>query len=924
MTNQSLASTSVESDMKTPRARATRGTKQEDPALMNGFAALSFGAHARAAQTGGATRAPDMTSMMREMLDEQAKLGEKMDAMFQQLGEVTQELHHSRGAPTVSRPPYAGAAGNKAKHPGLQRGMTGNPISSNSVHPVGRPGQETPEQTTPFSKTTSSLPRSGPAFGVPKRNRALSVTDVSQTFTGPLPGQQPQRENSAGSQELPLAPESPSSPQFLTPRFEEDEQPRSSVKSNHSQSFNVVDVAAVLERYSQVEDSSPRVTDLEGGDAVAPNDRDRTVRVSVLEDPVEEASEEEEEDSDEDAAPAAQPLQNSSMMAKRSTVQGEIEAEETVVEGWLLLPSSPLRMAIDFVALLLVMSDVVLVPITVCFRGEDVQFLDAPEAVLLSTIFFTFEIIMNCCTIFYSGDKPVVEHSLILREYVRSRRFILDVVATVPWDAVLFAKKTTASIRNARAMRLIRLVRVVKLRRILTQVSHVLEQFLPPITVVVLNKLAKICLFLPCYFHVVACLWGLIGDPDGWLGWDPPGGYPGALAERRDPDRPFEYTSGDIGEIVWLTHCSQGGPCEPGILGYGSPWLIRYGLYGQIEGLALYSYCLQWATAIFTTIGLDVVPGNMRERIFFYVANVGSFLAASVLIANVVSIIQRLNMEREEFDHRSRMVRMFLKKHKLSLQLQERIRRYLTISFDRAREVEAGECATTYLSEELQKDILLEVRIGFILRHPFFKELQREAIRYICFRIRHVFRMSGDSIFVQGQMANSMIFLMSGTFGIVVQNDNGTTETPMPAPCWIGDFCLFTPNDGPCVRAATVRAQTDIEYLEVERDVLYEVVNDFPAVHDHFVNFVNQISRGEFVSTGIQCSICGGFGHSPVDCDGRKGAAEKGPVLALALREQVKRKLRYWCPCLAHILPSPSRATQDRDRTSVRPPDHGT
>ena len=43
-----------------------------------------------------------------------------------------------------------------------------------------------------------------------------------------------------------------------------------------------------------------------------------------------------------------------------------------------------------------------------------------------------------------------------------------------------------------REVRLVRLVRVVKLPRILAKVSNVLEHFLPPSSVVVLNKIGRV------------------------------------------------------------------------------------------------------------------------------------------------------------------------------------------------------------------------------------------------------------------------------------------------------------------------------------------------------------------------------------------------------------------------------------------------
>jgi len=130
----------------------------------------------------------------------------------------------------------------------------------------------------------------------------------------------------------------------------------------------------------------------------------------------------------------------------------------------LLPPDTPRRNAWDALLMLFVFYNLLTIPLMLLYWGDFYD--ELPDRITLPLFvvdrvldcFFLADIIMNFRTFFYQGDPPVLMSSNkdIALHYMKSW-FVLDLIATVPWDMI------DPSVRALKLTRLLRVGRIFKL-----------------------------------------------------------------------------------------------------------------------------------------------------------------------------------------------------------------------------------------------------------------------------------------------------------------------------------------------------------------------------------------------------------------------------------------------------------------------------
>ena len=96
----------------------------------------------------------------------------------------------------------------------------------------------------------------------------------------------------------------------------------------------------------------------------------------------------------------------------------------------LLHPEATARVIFDIVMAILVFIEMLVIPVTICFPWRPPRMYD-----LATTAVFVVDVILNFRTGFYYYGTMVMKGNVIAYHYMKTT-FLLDVIATVPWDYV--------------------------------------------------------------------------------------------------------------------------------------------------------------------------------------------------------------------------------------------------------------------------------------------------------------------------------------------------------------------------------------------------------------------------------------------------------------------------------------------------------
>eukprot|EP00443_Scrippsiella_acuminata_P088649 CAMPEP_0115512482 /NCGR_PEP_ID=MMETSP0271-20121206/74535_1 /TAXON_ID=71861 /ORGANISM="Scrippsiella trochoidea, Strain CCMP3099" /LENGTH=160 /DNA_ID=CAMNT_0002942647 /DNA_START=11 /DNA_END=490 /DNA_ORIENTATION=- len=148
--------------------------------------------------------------------------------------------------------------------------------------------------------------------------------------------------------------------------------------------------------------------------------------------------------------------------------------------------------------------------------------------------------------------------------------------------------------------------------------------------------------------HWAACVWGWVGNPDNF----------GLSSSWRD-----------------ISSCSMGGPCEFGLA--GSPWLYRYGFIDNYDVTTQYLAALQFTAALMTGGEVSMQASTPLERLFTILVMICSIFISSVVVGQILLIMDRQSEASMAFDEQMQQSREFMVARRVPLNLQVRVYRYL-------------------------------------------------------------------------------------------------------------------------------------------------------------------------------------------------------------------------------------------------------
>eukprot|EP00090_Calanus_glacialis_P047482 TRINITY_DN9891_c0_g1_i1.p1 TRINITY_DN9891_c0_g1~~TRINITY_DN9891_c0_g1_i1.p1 ORF type:complete len:903 (-),score=179.29 TRINITY_DN9891_c0_g1_i1:210-2918(-) len=483
------------------------------------------------------------------------------------------------------------------------------------------------------------------------------------------------------------------------------------------------------------------------------------------------------------------------------------------IHKWTILHYSPFKALWDWVILFLVIYTAIFTPYVAAFLLNEPGYSDKgsepygsdPIVIidLLVDIMFIIDILINFATTYVNDqDEVVSQHSKIAVHYFRGW-FIIDLVAAIPFDLLLFGsdtdEQTTTLIGLLKTARLLRLVRVAR------KIDRYSE-YGAAVLILLMSAFALVA-------HWLACIWYAIG-----------------FAER----------SGPKAHIGWLAGLANATDQPYTANNTGGPSIK-----------SRYVTSMYFIFTTLTSVGFgNVAPNSAIEKFYsIIVMLIGSLMYASIF-GNVSAIIQRLYSGTARYHSAMQRVREFNKFYQIPNPLKQRLEEYFQHAWSYTNGIDMNMVLKGF-PDCLQADICVHLNRNLLNNCPAFQGASSGCLRALSMKFKTTHAPPGDTLVHQGDVLVSLYFISRGSIEIV--KDDVVLAI-------LGKDDVFGEN--PCIfdtigkSSCNVRALTYCDLHKIMRDDLLEVLELYPEFAESFANNLQiTFSMRDDEVTGVDPSV---------------------------------------------------------------------
>jgi len=409
---------------------------------------------------------------------------------------------------------------------------------------------------------------------------------------------------------------------------------------------------------------------------------------------------------------------------------------------YILLPHSDFRSAWDFYMSIVLIYVAIFVPYRVSFLTDLNGFLKYLDIFIDCS--FGLDIILNFVTAY---DIPEIEKYEFRMKKIALRYlkgfFVIDFVATFPFDLILAARSSSEIDGFNQASKLTKLPKIIKFLRVARLLKllrvHRLQQI---VRYVELNynihqgvsRLVNIVGTIMVATHLVGCLWHAIGV-----------------------DLDVEKSLGNCPNYEDFFNSS--------LIDDEAGWVCREGLIASSDGHK-YASSVYWAFSTLTTVGYgDISARTVGEQCFSMIMMLLGVSWYAYVVGSMSTIISSFDRQNKLIRLKMIQVNTFIQESKIPLELGMRIRKYFEYSLARKSNGLFGYDADNILNElssTLRIDVVTHVERKLIKRIPFFDGKSSTFVASAIQLFQPVVVHGGDYIIKEGSAADEMYFLVKG------------------------------------------------------------------------------------------------------------------------------------------------------------------
>lgn len=120
----------------------------------------------------------------------------------------------------------------------------------------------------------------------------------------------------------------------------------------------------------------------------------------------------------------------------------------------------------------------------------------------------------------------------------------------------------------------------------------------------------------------------------------------------------------------------------------------------------------------------------------------------------------------------------------------------------------------------------IEQEVEILRKIPLFANIDPAKLKLMCFASERLTFRQGQSLFDQGDQADSAYIIIAGTADVIVNSDKPSVVAKVGKNDIVGEIAILC--DVP--RTATVTATSELTVLKVTKDLFFRMVTDFPEM----------------------------------------------------------------------------------------------
>lgn len=413
-----------------------------------------------------------------------------------------------------------------------------------------------------------------------------------------------------------------------------------------------------------------------------------------------------------------------------------------------LHPNSRMTMAMDFVGVVAVMHDAVVIPVVLAWQLRLSGYLLITS--WLTGIIWVIDILLCLNTGFYRNGELQARRSAIICNYLKG--WLVPDTAMLLADWVTIALTTAGEdsgyVRIALACRAVKLLRIMRIFRFLYRATTRMLEFRARFAIQVIT--CGFVLFISNHF--LCCIWWTIGVM---------------------------------------------GPTENGI--HWVEFLDAYGLRGSMTNE--YIVAMQWTVATMTLgATTEVTPKTNLERLYNITLLVMAMISGSSLVSFISAQVVQIATLQQDQTRKLHNLRRFLLQEHVAEKLAGEIQRQAVDRLGRQVPIdEADVDVLRMLSTSLRLELIVATRMCHVKKHPLLRiwgQIDASSIESLCQRGTSIAHLQPeDDLFMPTQVAHSAFNLIHGRLKYVQKPawsmvDMAMTTDVVP-DIWICEVALF-------------------------------------------------------------------------------------------------------------------------------------
>ncbi|XP_069129983.1 cyclic nucleotide-gated channel alpha-3-like isoform X2 [Argopecten irradians] len=256
-----------------------------------------------------------------------------------------------------------------------------------------------------------------------------------------------------------------------------------------------------------------------------------------------------------------------------------------------------------------------------------------------------------------------------------------------------------------------------------------------------------------------------------------------------------------------------------------------------------YVYSFYWSVLTLTTIGDTPVPERTASYMYCIGCSLAGVLIFATIFGNVGAMINEMNAQRTNFQHKVDAVKRYMEIRKVGGELQERVVKWFDYTWNNKQSVDDRQ-ALEFLPEKLRAEISIHVHLDTLRRVEIFKDCEPGLLVELVLKLRLQVFSPGDYICRKGDIGKEMYIIKRGKLQ-VVSEDGKTVFVTLSDGKVFGEVSILNipGNKTGNRRTAGVRSMGYSDLFCLSKNDLWDALQEYPEAKQVLSEKGKQILR---------------------------------------------------------------------------------